>query len=110
MTTLFNNYSAKGCLKFYSSSDNDEKLTISIGISTDHQVKQDIYKKLSDFLENLLVDDYETEEQYESKREYQKNQKKMEKAQAKYLIDQEKLSKKKMKVETKKVKKTTSLY
>lgn len=107
--SLFNQFSVKGSLKFFKNEDNDEKITIGISVSANHQVDQNLYENIEEFLEKLLIADYITEDTYNCKKESEKLVKKQEKEQAKYYKE---LEKKKMKtVKTKKtVKKATSLY
>lgn len=108
MSTLFTNFSVKGNLKFYKSNDEEEKVTISIGVTANHQVSQNIYEKLSEFLEKLLIDDYLTEEQHLSNVELEKQELNNEKIKAKYIKNQEKLKTKKTSVKS--PKKQKSLY
>jgi hypothetical protein len=110
MSTLFTTFSVKGNLKFYKTTDEEEKVTISIGVNANHQLDNNLYEKLSDFLEQLLINDYITEDQHNSIKIHEKQEKTAEKQQLKYIKDQEKL-KKKMKVKVPKVvKKVKSLY
>ena len=108
MTSLFNSYSTKGNLKFYKIKDNDEKLTISINITANHELNKNIYENVNMFLEKLLIEDYENEETYNRKVEEEKNQAKQMKAQEKYRKDQEKKAKQASK--PKKIAKSKSLY
>jgi hypothetical protein len=106
--SLFNSYSVKGSLKFYKSHDDDQKLVVSIAINADHQVDKNIYAKLSEFLETLLIEDYINEDSYKSILLHEKSQKLAAKEQAKYLKTQEKL--KKQATKKKVVNKTKSLH
>jgi thiamine pyrophosphate-dependent acetolactate synthase large subunit-like protein len=103
--SLFNQFSVKGNLKFFKNEDNGEKITIGISVSANHQVDENLYENINEFLEKLLI----AEDASNSKKESEKLQKKQEKEQAKYYKD---LEKKKMKtVKTKKaVNSTKSLY
>jgi len=108
---LFNTYSVKGNLKFYKNEstheDQDEKITISIGISANHQIKENIYEDLSAFLEKLLIEDYINEETYQSRKAHEKALIKGEKEQAK---QEKKLQQQKKKAKSVKPKKVNSLY
>lgn len=88
---LFNTYAVKGNLKFYKTEDMEEKITISIGITANHQIEANIYEDLSAFLEKLLIEDYMNEQTYEAKKDHEKALIKAEKEQAKHEKQQEKL-------------------
>ncbi len=107
---LFNTYSVKGNLKFYKvnceSEDNEEKITVSIGISANHQIKENIYEDLSAFLEKLLIEDYMNEQTYQSRKEHEKAIVKAVKEQGK----REKLQEKQRKAKSTKVVKKKSIY
>ncbi len=94
---LFNTYSVKGNLKFYKiepeNEDNEEKITVSIGISANHQIESNIYEDLSAFLEKLLIEDYMNEHSHQAKVDHEKALAHAEKKQAKYEKEQEKLRK-----------------
>jgi len=100
--TLFNTYSVKGSLKFYKNNDEDEKITISIGITANHQVNENIYENLNDFLEKLLIEDYHNEEVFIKNKETEKAEKEEQKKRVKYAKEREKASKSNMKKTTKK--------
>ncbi len=104
--TLFNTYSVKGNLKFYKNENNDEKITIGISITANHQVDENIYENLNEFLEKLLIADYISEDAYNIKKEHEKMVKKLEKDQVKFQKEVEKKKKK----ATKMVKKVKSAY
>jgi hypothetical protein len=108
---LFNTYAVKGNLKFYKiendQEDSDEKITVSIGITANHQIEANIYEDLSAFLEKLLIKDYMNEQTYQAKKAHAKAMIKQEKEQAKREKQQEKQKKSKTTKTTKKVK---SLY
>jgi hypothetical protein len=117
MTSLFSSYQAKGQLKFFKSSDNEEKLTISIGISSNHQMNSNLYESISVFLDKLLIGDYINEEMYNEIKEREKEEelsikllKKQEKENAKYLKEKEKEAKKAKKTTKKVTKSSKSLY
>jgi thiamine pyrophosphate-dependent acetolactate synthase large subunit-like protein len=108
-TSLFNQFSVKGNLKFFKNEDNGEKITIGISVTANHQVDENLYENIEDFLEKLLIADYINEDVYNCKKESEKLQKKQEKDQAKYYKDLEK--KKTKTVKTKKAMSSTrSLY
>lgn len=92
-STLFDSYAVKGNLKFFKNVDEDEKITVSIGVSTNHQCSQDIYQKLSDFLETLLIESYITEDQHTSNLEMKKQEIKQSKVREKAIKDQQKKKK-----------------
>lgn len=73
---MFDSYSVRGKLNFYKNTDDQEKVTISIGVTANHQVNQNIYEQLSDFLEKLLIDNYINEDQYQSIK-YMKSKRRM---------------------------------
>jgi len=105
---LFTTYSVKGNLKFYKLDNNEEKITVSIGISANHQIESNIYEDLNAFLEKLLIEDYINDETYQAKKAHEKALAKAEKEQAKREKQQQKLRKAKT---TKLVKKPSkSLY
>ena len=91
--TLFDSYTVKGNLKFFKNLDESEKITVSIGVSANHQRSHDIYKKLSDFLETLLIEDYITEDQHTSNLEMKKQEIKQAKVREKAIKDQQKKKK-----------------
>jgi len=112
---LFNTYAVKGNLKFYKieteGEEYEDKITVSIGITANHQIKANIYEDLSAFLEKLLIEDYMNETTYQSKKAHEKVLMQAEKEQAKQekMLQKQKL--KKTKATTKTVKsKTKSLY
>jgi hypothetical protein len=75
----------------------------------------DIYDKLNDFLEKLLIEDYHSEEIHNAKIDHEKQEAQAEKERVKYLKVQEKEKKASMKLSGsgsggKKVKKAKSLY
>ncbi|RZK22235.1 MAG: hypothetical protein EOO43_09860 [Flavobacterium sp.] len=103
--SLFSNYQAKGQLKFFKSNDDDQKLNISIGISSNHEMNSNLYESISNFLETLLIGDYINEDTYSERKEHEKEEeialklhekalKEQAKQQAKYMKEQEKLRKK----------------
>ena len=102
----FNTYSVKKKLKFYKSLDNDDVINIGITVSANHQINDDIYNKLNNFLENLLIENYETEATYLSLQLHKKQESEALKNNEKYLLKQSKV-----KTKTPKVKAITkSLY
>lgn len=107
---LFNTYAVKGNLKFYKNEteneEHEEKITISIGITANHQIEQNIYEDLSAFLEKLLIEDYINEQTYQAKKEHEKILIKQEKEQAK----REKQLEKQKKAKSTKVVKKKSQY
>lgn len=110
---LFNTYAVKGNLKFYKiepkNEDEEEKITVSIGITANHQIKANIYEDLSAFLEKLLIEDYMNEHTYQSNQEHEKVLIRAQKEQAKREKQQQKLKAKATKT-AKITKKTKSLY
>jgi hypothetical protein len=88
--SLFNQYIVKGNLKFFKNTDNDQKITIGISISTNHQLDEDLNESIEDFLEKLLIADYINEDAYNSKKEFEKLQKKQDKEHAKSFKELEK--------------------
>jgi len=105
---LFTTYAVKGNLKFYKTDNDEEKITVSIGISANHQIEANIYEDLSAFLEKLLIEDYMNESTYQSKKAHEKALAKAEKEQEKHNKQLEKQkTTKKAKAVPKKVK---SLY
>jgi hypothetical protein len=52
--------------------DEDEKITVSIGINANHKINENIYEDLSAFLEKLLIEDYMTESAYQAKKAHEK--------------------------------------
>lgn len=98
--TLFNSYSVKGNLKFYKNNDENEKITISIGISANHQINENIYDDLNEFLEKLLIEDYHNEEIYTKNKEVEKAEKEEQKKRVKYAKEKEKECKANMKKNT----------
>lgn len=106
---LFTTYAVKGNLKFYKTDSDEEKITVSIGISANHQIEANIYEDLSAFLEKLLIEDYMNESTYQSKKAHEKALAKAEKEQEKRDKQQakQKTVTKKAKAVPKKVK---SLY
>jgi len=105
---LFTTYAVKGNLKFYKTDNDEEKITVSIGISANHQIEDNIYEDFSAFLEKLLIEDYMNESTYQSKKAHEKALAKAEKEQEKRNKQQEKQkTTKKAKAVPKKVK---SLY
>lgn len=104
---LFDTYAVKSNLKFYKTEDNDERITVSIGITANHHIEDTIYQDLSAFIEKLLIEDYINEQSYQSKKAHEKALLQAEKEQAK----QEKLLIKQKKAKSvKPVKKKISLY
>jgi thiamine pyrophosphate-dependent acetolactate synthase large subunit-like protein len=81
--SVFNSFSTKGKLVFYRTMNDEDKITISININSNHETDKDIQNDISQFLTNLLVDNYETEASYISSREAKKQQQK-------YVKEQEK--------------------
>ena len=81
--SLFDNYSVKGTMKYFrekpDEDEDDDKLIISIGIKSNHELTKDIYLSISKFLENMLIEDYLTEEQYLSIQLQKKEEEKMKK-------------------------------
>jgi hypothetical protein len=112
MSMMFNSYSVKGSLKFFKNDDDGDKITLSIGINANHKVDMNIYDKLNDFLEKLLIKDYHSEEIHNAKIDHEKQEAQAEKERVKYLKVQEKEKKASMKPSSsgKKVKKAKSLY
>jgi hypothetical protein len=95
MANVFNKYGVNGKLKFFKN-DSDDKLTISIGISSNHQMNENILDDINKFLEKLLIEDYITEDMHQSIMLHKKIVKDNHK-------QSEKLAKKAMKKTTKKV-------
>ena len=95
---LFKTYSVKGNLKFYKTDNNDETITISIGINANHQIESNIYDDLNAFLEKMLIEDYINDETYQAKKAHEKALAKVEKEQASRLIKEEKQRKAKAKL------------
>ena len=89
-STLFNTFSVKGSLKFYKSANDDEKITIGISISANHQVDENIYENINEFLEKLLIEDYINEDVHNIRQDEIKLKKKQAKEQAKSLKELEK--------------------
>jgi hypothetical protein len=108
-TNLFTNYSVKGNLKFYKIIDEDEKITISISVNANHELSRDIYQNINNFLENLLIEEYMTEDSYTAKKLHEKMLQKQQKENEKYEKTKAKESKKKAKA-TKKTASSKSLY
>lgn len=77
--TLFNTFSVRRNLKFYKTENNEEKITLSIGVNANHQVSKNIYEKVNEFLEKLLIEDYISEDTYNNKKSNEKQQKDQEK-------------------------------
>jgi hypothetical protein len=75
----FNSYSVKGSRKFFKNDDDGEKISLSIGINASHKVNMDIYDKLNDFLEKLLIEAYHGEEIHTAKIDHEKQEEKTEK-------------------------------
>jgi hypothetical protein len=69
---LFNNFSSKGKLNFYKIEDDQDTLTVSIGIASNHQIKESIYDNIEKFLTNLLIKDYMNEDTHDTHVEEQK--------------------------------------
>lgn len=88
--SLFTQYSVKGNLKIFKNEDNDEKLTIGISVSANHQVDKNLYENIEEFLEKLLIADYINEDAYNCRKESEKLLQQQEKDQAKYYKDFEK--------------------
>ena len=106
--SLFTQFSVMGSLKYYKTEDTDEKITVGISITANHQIKANIYEDLSAFLEKLLIEDYINEATYESNKAHEKALIKAEKEQEKHKKKMQK--EKKKAITTKTVKKTKSLY
>ena len=87
--TMFSTYSVKGKLKFYKNADDSDELALSFGINANHQPDELIYEKINDFLEQLLIDDYHSEEKHKEKKEAVK----IEKQKVKYQLNQDKIRK-----------------
>jgi hypothetical protein len=104
----FNTYSVKKKLKFYKSLDNDDVINIGITVSANHPINDDIYNKLNDFLKNLLIENYDTEEMYKSLKLHKDQEQQAIKNNEKYLLKQSKVKA----IKTPKVKATItkSLY
>jgi hypothetical protein len=68
-SSIFNDYSSKGCLKFYKLEDEELKLKISISISSNHQLDNNLVDSINEFLNKLLINDYENEEAYKEKQQ-----------------------------------------
>jgi len=104
--SLFNSYSVRGNLKFYKSENDEEKITIGISVTANHQVDENLYESINEFLEKLLIEDYINEDSYNTKKELEKLHKKQEKDQAKSIKELEKMKAKacKMKKAPKKAK------
>ena len=81
---LFDSYSVKSNLKFYKTEDEDQKITVSVGITANHHIEDTIYKDLSVFIEKLLIEDYINEQTYQSKKAHEKVLMQQEKEQAKH--------------------------
>jgi hypothetical protein len=47
MSSIFNDYSSKGCLKFYKLQDEEQKLKISISESRNHQLDNNLIEKIN---------------------------------------------------------------
>ena len=69
---LFNNFSSKGKLNFYRIEDDQDTLTVSIGITSNHQIKESINESIEKFLTNLLIKDYMNEDTHDTHVEEQK--------------------------------------
>ena len=69
MSSIFNDYSSRGCLKFYKLEDEEQKLKISISISSNHQLDNNLVDSINQFLNKLLINDYENEESYKEKQQ-----------------------------------------
>jgi len=109
--SLFTQFSVKGNLKFYKTEENEEKITVGISITANHQIKANIYEDLSAFLEKLLIADYINEQTYEANKAHEKALIKAGKEQEKHEKKMQKEKKKAITTKTTKtVKKTKSLY
>ena len=69
MSSIFNDYSSKGCLKFYKLEDEEQKLKISISISSNHQLDNNLIDSINEFLNKLLINDYENEQSFNEKKQ-----------------------------------------
>ena len=69
MSTIFNDYSSKGSLKFYKLEDEEQKLKISISISSNHQLDNNLVDSINEFLNKLLINDYENEDAFNEKKQ-----------------------------------------
>lgn len=107
---LFNTYAVKGNLKFYKTENDEEKITVNIGINANHKINENIYEDLSAFLEKLLIEDYMNDQTYQAKKAHEKALIKQEKEQAKREKQQEKQKKAKTAKTTKSTKRVKSLY
>ena len=94
----FNNYSVKKKLKFFKTIDTTDVINVSINISANHQINDTIYDKLNNFLENLLIENYETEATYLSLKLHKKQESEAIKNNEKYLLKQSKVKTKTPKV------------
>jgi ElaB/YqjD/DUF883 family membrane-anchored ribosome-binding protein len=83
--------------------DEDEKITVSIGINANHKINENIYEDLSAFLEKLLIEDYMTESAYQAKKAHEKILQQAEKDRVKREKEREK-EKKKARIESNKAK------
>jgi tRNA(Met) C34 N-acetyltransferase TmcA len=68
-SNIFNDYSSKGSLKFYKLEDEELKLKISISISSNHQLDNNLVDSINEFLNKLLINDYENEQSYKEKQQ-----------------------------------------
>ena len=121
--SLFSTYKANGSLKFYKSDDDEQKLTISINIASNHELNSNLYDSIGEFLEKLLIGDYINEEDYIERKEiereqkislklYEKQEKEEQKKRLKFAKEKEKERKASMKKTAKKASKpvTKSVY
>jgi hypothetical protein len=68
-SSIFNDYSSKGCLKFYKLEDEEQKLKISISVSSNHQLDNNLIEKINEFLNKILIDNYENEDAFNEKKQ-----------------------------------------
>lgn len=90
--SLFDNYTIRGKLKFYKI-NTDSKLTICFNIGSDHKIDDTIENKITDFLNKIFLEEYETEEAHLEKEEWSKARIKAEKEHQKLVKQQQKKKK-----------------
>ena len=56
-------------VKFYKLEDEEQRLKISISVSSNHQLDNNLVDSINEFLNKLLINDYENEQSYNEKKQ-----------------------------------------
>jgi hypothetical protein len=61
---LIDNQSYKKKIVFYNADDNDKRVTITIGLSCNHEINKELLQSIENCIQGLFINNYISEEAY----------------------------------------------